>query len=169
MFDFFKRKEECTEMVQQPEENLLREYISVDSVKAHLVDILEENRKLKAQIKDITERKKETETQNRKEREIAIIEADEYKKRDAEAKKEVTQKESATDRLNDQIEKLRKERNTLITAADMAEDRLRKEEQRMKEKEDCSAWLRSKLEEYGNWERVTKTELIGIIRTAIEK
>ena len=45
----------------------------------------------------------------------------------------------------------------------------RKEEQRMKEKEDCSAWLRSKLEEYGNWERVTKTELIGIIRTAIEK
>lgn len=46
MFDFLKRKEECTEMVQQPEENLLREYISVDSVKAHLVDILEENRKL---------------------------------------------------------------------------------------------------------------------------
>lgn len=80
MFDFLKRKEECTEIVQQPEENLLREYISVDSVKAHLVDILEENRKLKAQIKDITEREKETETQNRKKREIAIIEADEYKK-----------------------------------------------------------------------------------------
>lgn len=35
MFDFLKRKEECTEIVQQPEENLLREYISVDSVKAH--------------------------------------------------------------------------------------------------------------------------------------
>ena len=50
MFDFLKRKEECTEMVQQPEENLLREYISVDSVKAHLVDILEENRKLKARF-----------------------------------------------------------------------------------------------------------------------
>lgn len=80
MFDFLKRKEECTEIVQQPEENLLREYISVDSVKAHLVDILEENRKLKAQIKDITERERETETQNRKKREIAIIEADEYKK-----------------------------------------------------------------------------------------
>ena len=89
MFDFLKRKEECTEMVQQPEENLLREYISVDSVKAHLVDILEENRKLKAQIKEITERERETETQNRKKREIAIIEADEYKKREAEAKKEV--------------------------------------------------------------------------------
>lgn len=117
MFDFLKRKEECTEIVQQPEENLLRE----------------------------------------------------YKKREAEAKKEVREKEREIDRLNDQIEKLRKERNTLITAADMAEDRLRKEEQRMKEKEDCSAWLRSKLEEYGNWERVTKTELIGIIRTAIEK
>lgn len=169
MFDFLKRKEECTEIVQQPEENLLREYISVDSVKAHLVDILEENRKLKAQIKDITERERETEKQNRKKREIAIIEADEYKKREAEAKKEVREKEREIDRLNDQIEKLRKERNTLITAADMAEDRLRKEEQRMKEKEDCSAWLRSKLEEYGNWERVTKTELIGIIRTAIEK
>lgn len=109
MFDFLKRKEECTEIVQQPEENLLREYISVDSVKAHLVDILEENRKLKAQIKDITERERETETQNRKKREIAIIEADEYKKREAEAKKEVREKEREIDRLNDQIEKLRKE------------------------------------------------------------
>lgn len=173
MFGFLKRKEQSVEMVQiseKPEEILgLREYISVDSMKAHLVDILEENRRLKEQTEEIRRREGENRTQDRKKYELATIQADEYKKREKEAKGEIIKRDKEIDRLNNQIENLQKERNTLITEKEMAKDKLQKEMQRMRDKEDCSAWLRKELEGYGNWEKVTKTQLVEIIKKALEK
>lgn len=173
MFGFMKRKEQRTEIVQQPEkpEEILglREYISVDSMKAHLVDILEENRRLKEQNEEIRRREGENRTQDRKKYELATVQADEYRKREKEAKDEIAKRDKEIDRLNNQIEKLQKERNTLITEKEMAEDKLQKEMQKMRDKEDCSAWLRKELEGYGNWEKVTKTQLVEILKRALEK
>ena len=55
MFWFGKKKEKAEEIVPTntsiEEEMGLKEYVSFDSVKAHLVDILEENRRLKQEEK----------------------------------------------------------------------------------------------------------------------
>ena len=114
MFGFMKRKEQRTEIVQQPEKPEvilgLREYISVDSMKAHLVDILEENRRLKEENEEIKKREGENRTQDRKRYELATVQADEYRKREKEAKDEIAKRDKEIDRLNNQIEKLQKER-----------------------------------------------------------
>lgn len=56
MFWFGKKKEKAAEIVPTntsiEEEMGLKEYVSFDSVKAHLVDVLEENRRLKQEEKD---------------------------------------------------------------------------------------------------------------------
>ena len=60
MFWFKKKKEKAAEIVPTntsiEEEMGLKDYVSFDSVKAHLVDILEENRRLKQEEKDKKDR-----------------------------------------------------------------------------------------------------------------
>lgn len=81
MFWFGKKKEKAAEIVPTntsiEEEMGLKEYVSFDSVKAHLVDILEENRKLKQEAKEQKESIYKAQQEERKQKELALIEADE--------------------------------------------------------------------------------------------
>ena len=88
MFRFWKKKKEAAEVISAAststsieEEMGLKEYVSFDSVKAHLVDILEENRKLKQEAKEQKESIYKAQQEERKQKELALIEADEWKKR----------------------------------------------------------------------------------------
>ena len=83
-YGFWKKKKEAAEVISAAststsieEEMGLKEYVSFDSVKAHLVDILEENRKLKQEAKEQKESIYKAQQEERKQKELALIEADE--------------------------------------------------------------------------------------------
>lgn len=81
MLGLFKKKTETEVIpaatVKIEEELGLREYISVDSLKAHLVDILEENRRLKEDAERTREQQRREATEEKKRRELSIVAADE--------------------------------------------------------------------------------------------
>ena len=88
MFRFWKKKKEAAEVISAAststsieEEMGLKEYVSFDSVKAHLVDILEENRKLKQEAKEQKESIYKAQQEERKQKELALIEAGERERR----------------------------------------------------------------------------------------
>lgn len=77
MFRFWKKKKEAAEVISAAststsieEEMGLKEYVSFDSVKAHLVDILEENRKLKQEAKEQKESIYKAQQEERKQKEL---------------------------------------------------------------------------------------------------
>ena len=129
MFNLFKKKDAeqiteteqtgAVEMLQQ--EAGLKEYVSIDSVKAHLVDILEENRRLKEES-DFREKRENAESSRlRKEKELALIEADEYKKRAREAEAKIRTIEAEKERLQRKLDQITIERNDAITKLEMIE------------------------------------------------
>lgn len=178
MFGIFKKKEqrelenwnygEITAS-QKPEEMMgLREYISVDSMKAHLVDILEESRRLKAENEELKEKNRKNDSENRKKYELSVVEADEWRKREREAKEKIKKLQHDIDIADEKIEKLQQERNTLISKAEMAETRLKNEREERQSAKECRNWLERELNNYGNWEELTKSQLIGILKEAIK-
>lgn len=129
MFNLFKKRdtEQITETEQAgaveilQQEAGLKEYVSFDSVKAHLVDILEENRKLK-EVDELRRKTEITESSRlRKEKELALIEADEYKKRAREAESKIRTIEAEKERLQRKLEQVTIERNDAITKLEMIE------------------------------------------------
>lgn len=167
MFGIFKKKESV--VVQQPEEIMgLREYISVDSMKAHLVDILEESRRLKAENEELKERSRKNDSDNRKKYELSSIEADEWRKRAKEAEEKIRKLQQDIDRTDKMVERLQQERNTLISKAEMAETRLKEEREERRNAKECRNWLERKLNSYENWEKLTKSQLVEIMKEAIK-
>ncbi|MBQ0067608.1 MAG: hypothetical protein KBS60_05465 [Phascolarctobacterium sp.] len=167
MFGLFKRKEE-PEKINEAEETGLREYMSVDSIKAHFVDMLEENRELKKRLEDREKSQREEEKRQRKQTEIAEIAADEYKQRVREKENEIAKLKKEIDRQDSEIEILKRDQNHWKTKAEMAEATMKKAMERKEEKDKCRYWLENELKRYGNWEKLTKTQLIDIIKCAIE-
>ena len=106
MFGFGKKKStEVIAAVQEPEEMLgLREYVSIDSIKAHLVDLLEENRQLKQREEQNRSWQQDKEKEMRKKAELAQIEADEYKKRWREEQQKANEEKRRAERLEAKLE-----------------------------------------------------------------
>lgn len=117
MFGFFKKKETIPENLPAApaldieREMGLTEYVSVDSIKAHLVEIIDEQ--------------------------------------------------------DENIDEMQKEINSLITKAEIAKEFAKKTQEEAKEQQQCRYWLREHLERYGNWEKVTKTQLVAILKEAM--
>lgn len=142
MFRFGKKKQ-IKEVGQVQEEELkewqpaeLKEYISVDAIKAHLVDTLEENRRLRAEHERIWNTRSSEKEDIEKQREVAVIQADEYKKR--------LQEENNTNmKLKTEIVELKRERdrykekyNDCAVKVEMADKARKEAEIRVKELED---------------------------------
>lgn len=135
MFGFGKKKEAgTTEVVPQTvaEEMGLREYVSIDSLKAHLVDMMEENRRLK-QEKEY-QRKKLGECEKAKE--LALVTADEWKKRAGEKEKEIKELKKTINQQDEKISELEKMQNHWKSEAELARAADRAHE-RAKEQSDC--------------------------------
>lgn len=170
MFWFGKKKEKAAEIVPTntsiEEEMGLKEYVSFDSVKAHLVDILEENRRLKQEEKDQKDRAYKERKEEREQKELALIEADEWKKRAKEKDEEIRKLKKTIDGQDEKIEKLERQQNTWKTEAEMARAAAEKTRKEYAEKKTCADWLKESLEKYCGfeWERVTKTQLVGILK-----
>lgn len=129
MFNLFKKRdtEQITETEQAgaveilQQEAGLKEYVSFDSVKAHLVDILEENRRLKEEAEFRRKTENTESSRLRKEKELALIEADEYKKRSREAESKIRTIEAEKESLQRKLEQVTIERNDAITKLEMIE------------------------------------------------
>ncbi len=170
MFWFGKKKEKAEEIVPTntsiEEEMGLKEYVSFDSVKAHLVDILEENRRLKQEEKDQKDRAYKERQEERKQKELALIEADEWKKRATEKDEEIRKLKKIIDKQDEKIEQLEGQQNELKTEAEMARVAAEKTRKEYAEKKTCADWLKESLEKYCGyeWEKVRKTQLIDILK-----
>lgn len=121
MFGFGKKKStEVIAAVQEPEEMLgLREYVSIDSIKAHLVDLLEENRQLKQQEEQNRSWQQDKEKEMRKKAELAQIEADEYKKRWREEQQKANEEKRRAERLEAKLEEMTAKYNDLVVKEEM--------------------------------------------------
>lgn len=177
MFGFTKKKEpqklennQSGEIIdQKPEEILgLREYISVDSMKAHLVDILEENRELKADIEEMRSSSRKQSNEDRKKYELSSVTADEWKKRAKEAESKILKLKQDLDSADHVVENLKKRENSLITEAEMAKTALEKARKERQDAKECRNWLEAMLNSYGDWEKITKTQLVHILKEAIK-
>lgn len=173
MFGLFKKKSSTEIITEAPaniEEELgLREYVSVDSLKAHLVDILEENRRLKEDTERVREQRRREDTEERKRRELSLVAADEWKKRAGEKDEEIKKLKRTIDQQDREIEKLQREQNHWKTEAELARAAADKERENARTQSECRNWLKNMLEHYGNWEKVTKTQLVEILKKAINE
>lgn len=170
MFGFGKKKEKAAVIVTTntsiEEEMGLKEYVSFDSVKAHLVDILEENRRLKQEEKGQKDRAYKERQEERKQKELALIEADEWKKRAKEKDEEIRKLKKTIDEQDKRIEQLERKQNGLKTEAEMARAAAEKARKEYAEKKTCADWLKESLEKCCGyeWEKITKTQLVGVLK-----
>lgn len=175
MFEFLRKilkKKAAAEIIPAAnstsiaEEMGLKEYVSFDSVKAHLVDILEENRRLKQETENQKDKSYKAQQEERKQKEIALIEADEWKKRAKEKDEEIRKLKKTINEQDSKIEQLERQQDGLKTEAEMAKAAAEKTRREYAEKEDCARWLKRSLEEYCGyeWARVTKTQLVDILK-----
>lgn len=84
-------------------------YITFDSVKEHLVDMIEENSKLKKELDRTKEEKYKDWNRLRKEKELAMITADERDKKVKDLQKENEKLQQSNEKLNNEIDKLKRE------------------------------------------------------------
>lgn len=172
MFGFGKKKEDrAAEVVQQTvaEKMGLREYVSVDSLKAHLVDMLEENRRLKQEKENEREYQRKKMGESEKEKELALVTADEWKKRAGEKEKEIKELKRTIDQQDKKISELEKMQNHWKSEAELAKAAADRVHERAKEQSDCRYWLKEMLERHGNWEDVSKTQLVDILKAAMRE
>lgn len=153
------------------EEMGLKEYVSFDSVKAHLVDVLEESRRLKREAEDQKDRTYKAQQEERKQKELALIEADEWKKRAKEKDEEITKLKKTINEQDSRIDQLERQQDRLKTEAEMARAAEEKTRREYAEKEDCAAWLKKSLRKYCGyeWEKVTKTQLVDILKKILNE
>lgn len=156
MFGFFKKKETIPENLPAApaldieREMGLTEYVSVDSIKAHLVDMLEENRRLKKENEELKEDRYKRGTEERKRSELLSVTADEWKKRAGESERKIKELQKIIDEQDENIDEMQKEINNLITKAETAKEFAKKTQEEAKEQQQCRYWLREHLERYGN-------------------
>lgn len=178
MFGLGKKKAEKAQIVsdessEESSEEItdLKEYIGVDSIKAHLVDTLEENRRLKKEAEESRDHDYKRWKEEQKKTEVALIEADEWKKRAKEKDEEIKKLKQTIDKQDEKIEEMTSQQNSLKVDAEMAREEARKTRKRYEEKEDCAGWLRNSLKKYCGyeWEKVTKTQLVSVLKKILEE
>lgn len=117
IFKLIKRKKKIQQVENIPvsyEEELktqldMSSYITFDRVKEHLVDMIEENSKLKEELDRTKEEKYKDWKRLNKEKELAMITADERDKKVKDLQKENKKLQQSNEKLNNEIDKLKRE------------------------------------------------------------
>lgn len=93
------------------------------------------------------------------------------KKRAKEKEKEIRELKRTIDEQDGKIERLTRQQDSLKTEAEMARAAAEKTRREYAEKADCAAWLKERLKKYCGyeWERVTKTQLVDILKTILNE
>ena len=117
IFKLIKKKKKIQQVENIPvsyEEELktqldMSSYITFDRVKEHLVDMIEENSKLKEELNRTKEEKYKDWKRLNKEKELAMITADERDKKVKDLQKENKKLQQSNEKLNNEIDKLKRE------------------------------------------------------------
>lgn len=117
IFKLIKKKKKIQQVENIPvsyEEELktqldMSSYITFDRVKEHLVDMIEENSKLKEELNRTKEEKYKDWKRLNKEKELAMITADERDKKVKDLQKENKKLQQSNEKLNNEINKLKRE------------------------------------------------------------
>ncbi|MFR3835775.1 hypothetical protein [Eubacterium sp.] len=117
IFKLIKKKKKIQQVENIPvsyEEELktqldMSSYITFDRVKEHLVDMIEENSKLKEELDRTKEEKYKDWKRLNKEKELAMITADERDKKVKDLQKENKKLQQSNEKLNNEINKLKRE------------------------------------------------------------
>lgn len=97
----------------------LKSYISFDDVRKHLVEMIEDNKKLRDEVDTLKKERFEGLERERKRAELAQISASEYKSQLGEAKKKIEKLEAEIQRQKSEIEMLEKEKNFALSEIEM--------------------------------------------------
>lgn len=97
----------------------MKEYISFDDVRKHLVEMIEENKKLREEVNNLRRASDERSDRYRKAAELAQISADEYKSQLKEAKQKVTKLERELQKSTAELDRMEREKNKAITELEM--------------------------------------------------
>ena len=121
---FGKKKVEIVTKQIRPEVNELmgmKEFVSIDSIKAHLVDILEENKRLKAKTEEDDSYQKRKTQDYRNKYELSQITAEEYKKRFEEEQEKTRRQGRELETKQREYEDLKRRYNDLFCENEMKE------------------------------------------------
>lgn len=122
----------------------MKSYISFDDVRKHLVEMIEENKKLRDEVDTLRKEGDEALGRERKRAELAQISASEYKSQLGEAKKKIEKLEEKIQRQKSEIEMLEKEKNFIISENEMIKI---EEKKQMGEQEEPVRKIRRKKED----------------------
>lgn len=130
-----------------------------------------ENRRLKREAEDQKDRLYKAQQEERKQKEISLIEADEWKKRAKEKDEEIRKLKKTINEQDGKIEQLERQQDDLKTEAEMARTAAEKTRREYAEKQDCAEWLKKSLVKYCGyeWARVTKTQLVDILKKILNE
>lgn len=134
---FFKKREQemvaCDhqkELHEELHEELagkmeMKQYISFDDVRKHLVEMIEENKKLREENESLRKSRYDTSERERKRAELAQISADEYKSRLAETEKIVDKLKKELEETQRKLEYAEKLKNEAVVELEMKKTKRR--------------------------------------------
>lgn len=97
----------------------MKSYISFEDVRKHLVEMIEENKRLREEVESLRKTKTEWSESARKKAELAQISAAEYKSQLEEAKKKIKRLEQEILKSAAELEEMEREKNKAITELEM--------------------------------------------------
>lgn len=163
-----KKSKEDTTAVEEYTRDELKEYISVDSLKGHLVDMLEENRQLKQQLESMEEKNRKELKQAQTQKELSLVTADEYKKREREARQETQELKRCLDFAEKERDEYKRRYNDSVSSVETAKAELQRERANMNLDATIGKAIREYTEENPDWEKKTKIVLVEIIKNALD-
>lgn len=163
-----KKSKEDTTAVEEYARDELKEYVSVDSLKGHLVDMLEENRQLKQQLESMEEKSRKDLKAAQTQKELSLVTADEYKKREREAKQEAQELKRRLDFAEKERDEYKRRFNDSVSSAEIAKADLQREKANMSLDAAVGKTIREYTEENPDWEKKTKTVLVEVIKNALD-
>ncbi len=171
MFDFFRKKAdvEVEETREESEKFGLKEYVSVDSIRAHFVETLEENRELKKRLEDNRNFDRKRYETEKKQKEMALVEVDEWKRRAKEKDGEILKLQKQVDEADRKIEELTRRNNFLITEQEVSKKNVEKAADIRREAIMAGKSLKSALEKYHghDWEKAPKSALVNTLKMVL--
>ena len=126
---------------------------------------------MKQEAKEQKESIYKAQQEERKQKELALIEADEWKKRAKEKDEEIRKLKKTINEQDGKIERLERQQDGLKTEAEMARAAAERTRREYAEKRDCAEWLKTSLVKYCGyeWEKVTKTQLVDILKKILNE
>lgn len=163
---FGRKRQEAVEVIEEYSKDDLKEYIPVDNIKAHLVNMLEENRRLREEKERLEKRMGEEVKKAKEKEELSLVAADEYKKRQQEAERESAKLKKELSKVGAERDEYRQKYNDSRVAEELTKKKLEEERKRQAGDEVAGERILEFTKENSDLNKLTKAKLIEGIEWA---